>query len=399
MKLLVTALAIVGLVAMAAPVANSAQLTVYFDAAHTVRSMDCPGPGLQSLYIVLEDANEFVTGVEYKLNLPPQLIWLGDAGTPPVTIGTSVTGISMGFPIPLNGFNPIQVTEVIALWNCTDCAFHNNRITLEGHPLNNPGGPPQYTRWPDLSLHNAPGSGALVCELVNMDIKPGSCPNAFNKKFFEFGEDDTKALKGGITPIALAGSPDFPVDWVDMSSLNVGGLYPKIGPKLQDAATALGDIADCDCSDDMGDGIMDIWMGFVSKDLAQLLAGQEGYQKVVLSGTLLDGTPFEATDCVKIVGKTEQPGLQNPDGPTLGPAYPNPFNPVTRISFFLPEAQNVRVAIYDVAGRLIDVLADGVADPGEHVLEWDARGKASGVYFYTLKTQDETLVRRMTLLK
>ena len=81
------------------------------------------------------------------------------------------------------------------------------------------------------------------------------------------------------------------------------------------------------------------------------------------------------------------------------PAVPNPFNPVTQISFSIPESQHVRLAVFDVSGRLVEVLEDGVREAGEHTIEWDAQGVSSGVYFYQLRAGNETLVKRMTLLK
>ncbi len=52
--------------------------------------------------------------------------------------------------------------------------------------------------------------------------------------------------------------------------------------------------------------------------------------------------------------------------------YPNPFNPRTRISYTVPAAEEpVRLDIYDVAGRLVRVLVNGVQEPGVHQVEWD----------------------------
>jgi hypothetical protein len=71
--------------------------------------------------------------------------------------------------------------------------------------------------------------------------------------------------------------------------------------------------------------------------------------------------------------------------------FPNPFNPVTRIAFTLREAARVRLCVYDIAGRLVRVLEEGLFDAGRHEVVWDGRdgaGKqaASGVYFCGLET-------------
>jgi flagellar hook assembly protein FlgD len=57
----------------------------------------------------------------------------------------------------------------------------------------------------------------------------------------------------------------------------------------------------------------------------------------------------------------------------LYPAAPNPFNPRTTIRFDLPAAGTVRLAIYDVAGRLVKVLVEGEIPAGSHEAVWDGR--------------------------
>lgn len=67
--------------------------------------------------------------------------------------------------------------------------------------------------------------------------------------------------------------------------------------------------------------------------------------------------------------------------------YPNPFNPVTKIRFDIPEPSTVSLIIYDVMGREVRRLVDGAVDPGYHTAAWDARnssgtGVSSGIYIY-----------------
>jgi hypothetical protein len=83
---------------------------------------------------------------------------------------------------------------------------------------------------------------------------------------------------------------------------------------------------------------------------------------------------------------------------------PNPFNPSTTISYYLPSPCNIKLEIFDVAGRRIAVLKEGKADRGDHRVEWngvDARGDkvSSGVYLYRLTAGKETMSRKMVLLK
>ncbi|MEW6510293.1 MAG: T9SS type A sorting domain-containing protein [Bacteroidota bacterium] len=71
-------------------------------------------------------------------------------------------------------------------------------------------------------------------------------------------------------------------------------------------------------------------------------------------------------------------------------AYPNPFNPTTRIQYSLPEASLVDLRIYDVLGREVEVLSDGYMEAGLHTAIWNAASAASGIYYARLSVRDES---------
>ena len=90
----------------------------------------------------------------------------------------------------------------------------------------------------------------------------------------------------------------------------------------------------------------------------------------------------------------------------LGPNAPNPFNPITAISFEVGGTGRVvaRLAVYDASGRLVRVLVDDALEAGRHVATWtgldeDGRPVPSGTYLYVLTTDTVRESRRMTLLK
>ncbi|MCP4545202.1 MAG: T9SS type A sorting domain-containing protein [bacterium] len=88
----------------------------------------------------------------------------------------------------------------------------------------------------------------------------------------------------------------------------------------------------------------------------------------------------------------------------LLPNYPNPFNPVTKISFRLGEAGSVHLAVFDVRGRLVRELMNTYLEPGAHTVEWngcdgDGNAVSSGVYFTKLMTAGEQQTRKMVLVK
>ncbi len=84
---------------------------------------------------------------------------------------------------------------------------------------------------------------------------------------------------------------------------------------------------------------------------------------------------------------------------SLHPNYPNPFNPVTTISFSLPVASHVSLEVYNVMGQRVTTVADGFYEAGVHACEWDGSAVASGVYFYRLETDAYTETKKMLLLK
>jgi Secretion system C-terminal sorting domain len=79
--------------------------------------------------------------------------------------------------------------------------------------------------------------------------------------------------------------------------------------------------------------------------------------------------------------------------------YPNPFNPVTKIKFDLPKSSNTKIMIYDVLGRLVTTLVNENLKPGSFEVEWDGSWYASGVYFYSLVSEEFVETRKMVLLK
>ncbi|MBD3349147.1 MAG: T9SS type A sorting domain-containing protein [Candidatus Eisenbacteria bacterium] len=83
---------------------------------------------------------------------------------------------------------------------------------------------------------------------------------------------------------------------------------------------------------------------------------------------------------------------------------PNPFNPATTVAFELPAAGEVELSVYNVAGRRVATLVDGRVDAGRHTAVWkgtDDRGEsvASGVYFFRLTRDGESVSRKGVLLK
>ncbi len=81
------------------------------------------------------------------------------------------------------------------------------------------------------------------------------------------------------------------------------------------------------------------------------------------------------------------------------PAYPNPFNNSTVISFSLPEQSQVKINIFNIAGQEVTTLVNSEMQPGLHKVRWNADEVPSGVYFYAIETKNSVETRKLILLK
>lgn len=114
-----------------------------------------------------------------------------------------------------------------------------------------------------------------------------------------------------------------------------------------------------------------------------------------LSGDVLEKTPTSI----------EKPDQRDdvPASITLNQNVPNPFNPSTVIGFTVGTQDlasvQTRLSVYDLLGREVAVLVDGVMPAGEHRVSFDASGLSSGVYLYRLQSGSMVETRRMTLVK
>lgn len=89
----------------------------------------------------------------------------------------------------------------------------------------------------------------------------------------------------------------------------------------------------------------------------------------------------------------------NPVKYELKQNFPNPFNPSTKIQFYLPAASDVKLTVYDNTGRVVSVLVDGNLNPGYHESVFNASNLSSGIYYYKLTTGNFSETRKMNLIK
>jgi PKD repeat protein len=120
--------------------------------------------------------------------------------------------------------------------------------------------------------------------------------------------------------------------------------------------------------------------------------------------------------CFNVTNVTKTGALYDPTGTTSGCTStnlinkqvsqvelfqntPNPFNPTTRFSFYLPETQTVELSVYNVRGQVVSTLVQGRQASGLHQVEWDARDLPSGIYIVRLKAGKESFIQKVNLIK
>ncbi len=105
-----------------------------------------------------------------------------------------------------------------------------------------------------------------------------------------------------------------------------------------------------------------------------------------------DGTfeYFELEQVVEIGSPNDFALLQN---------YPNPFNPSTTIEFVIPEKSNVTLTVFNSIGEEVSTLVNDKKEAGSYVVNFDAGGFTSGIYYYKLQTDDFVQTRKMILLR
>lgn len=128
---------------------------------------------------------------------------------------------------------------------------------------------------------------------VDIDIKPGSCPNPLNVK------------DKGVLPVAVLGIKDFDVFNIDPASIRLEGVAP-VRSSYEDVATPVSNKTDdCDCTTEGPDGYLDLLLKFDTQEIVAALGGvyDGDVFLLILTGEDLAGTPIEGTDCVVIIAK------------------------------------------------------------------------------------------------
>ena len=122
------------------------------------------------------------------------------------------------------------------------------------------------------------------------------------------------------------------------------------------------------------------------------------------SSTVVIGPRKHKNNIINKVGalgtyEVEFRGSSLPSMLTLEQNYPNPFNPATTITFALPKSGYTTLKVFDILGREIATLVDGVVEGGVHQRVFDAANLSSGTFFYRLDSAGFVAVKKLLVLK
>jgi len=96
----------------------------------------------------------------------------------------------------------------------------------------------------------------------------------------------------------------------------------------------------------------------------------------------------------------DDPGSDNlPVSHRLSQNYPNPFNPSTTIKFNVPTKGHVNVKVFDVRGREVAQIHDGVLEASTYSMRFNGEGLSSGTYFYRVEGEGFSVTEKMQLVK
>ncbi len=129
--------------------------------------------------------------------------------------------------------------------------------------------------------------------------------------------------------------------------------------------------------------------------------GSAGYDGI---NDILDMLLRHAEECAETGVAVPDDPVATPTVAQLSPCFPNPFNPQTTISLRFDRDLDAQVAVYDLAGKLVAVLAERHFSSGEHHLQWSGKGHAdqtlpTGIYVVRLKTEQGIEARKVTLVQ
>ena len=135
----------------------------------------------------------------------------------------------------------------------------------------------------------------------------------------------------------------------------------------------------------------EVWLASGIGEFCEYSASNE--LKRILKGCVINGDTLGTLTSIKD-NRTANPGEF-----ALYQNYPNPFNPITTIKYYIPSRTNVLLNIYDILGRKITTLVNKIEYSGLHSVQFNASGLPSGIYIYSIITEQFTACKKLLYMK
>jgi hypothetical protein len=439
------------------PAGSIPTLGLYFDQeGSSPYGWPDPYPNLFDLYLILRNADYYVTGVEFMLDLSYCIFLDYTLPEGALEIGYPTGGMSIVYWPPLNGFvndNLLMCTvHCLTLEACCCRGGTLGDVPLRVLPHPDTGEIRGTYAW-DNEFFSIIGLTTIMCPYIPPPMICNVIINSFDEIHVVFhrpiseesAEDESRYF------VVEHSSPPDTLTVVEASAHNSYSTILTLERPMIDEMSytvyAMNICGEC-CGDGSWDFIFDAEIGTLLRSFSAERSGQdiviawsmseiddgvefnvlraEGEQNsfVPLSTTVIerDGFEFRFTDRSVEAERTyryrvewvkagesrilfETEPIETPGMPlTLYQNTPNPFNPATTIRYYVPEPCRVTIDIYDVGGKRIMRLVDRMETPGYREAEWNGRDKkgcmvTSGVYLYRLSAGKEAVTKKMVLLK
>ena len=252
------------------------------------------------------------------------------------------------------------------------------------------------------------GSGALLNLMVEC-LDDGVSPLAFHSFKFNAGSPSVALIDGSVGVAAAVPNAEISVSSLDLGEVYLGrevtadlSITNSGTGELSGSLQIIGD--DAGAFDLRGTTGTFSLNGGQRLDVTIALASDDIGGKNAQLEITHDAANIESPVLVELTGEvllnvgTEAQG-ELPGDYRLSQNYPNPFNPQTSVTFGMPTAGPVRISVYDLTGRQMRVVADGVYAAGWHTVEVSADNLPSGTYIYRLQADGQAVARTMTVLK
>ena len=242
--------------------------------------------------------------------------------------------------------------------------------------------------WDDAWAVQQTSDGGYIMSGVTHSFNPG-CIDCYVIKTDEFGNESWSQVFGGYGENT----------GYDIKQTADGG-YIVIGD------TEIQGIGNLDlCARKLDEAGSEVWFKTVGGDSAEI-----GYSAAITSegNYVITGFTYSygagGGDVYLVCLDSEGTSVKEfvvsqPADSELYPISPNPFNQQTTIGFNLQAEGQVKLAVYDMLGREVQLLGAGDWTQGQHSVVWDAKGVTSGVYFVRLLAGNDVQTRKVVLLK